>query len=147
MAHGQVSIAFQQEKTSVNSSSTRWARMGGDCSQPSPPTLPATGCSRSRRLIPCNASGNKTICPRRRAEPGELTRIGWRPHGYSFRPTILMLQLQRNARPTGLGIKFILRKRVMKIGHTLLPTWSPIAALYQIEMSFQQFTRLYKTKH
>lgn len=76
-----------------------------------------------------------------------LTRTGWRPHGYSFRPTTWMLQPPRNARPIGLGIKSILRKRVMKTGHILLHTWSPISALFQIEMSFQQFTQLYNDKN
>src|SRR6266699_358932 len=146
MDHAQLSFGFPQKKTSVNSSSIWWASMDGDCSQPSQPTLTASGCSRFRQLIPCNASGNKTICPRSREEPGWLTRIGWRPHDYSFRPMTLMLQPQRNARPIGLGIKFILRKRVMKTGHTLLHTSSPLSALYQIEMNCQKFTRLYNNK-
>ena len=147
MDHGQVSLAFPQKKTNVNNSSIRWARMDGDCFQQSPPTLTASGCSRFRRLIPCIESANKTICRKSKQEPGELTRIGWRPQGYSFPPTTLMLQQQRNARPIGLVIKSILRKRVMKTGHILLHTWSPISALFQIEMSFQKFTQLYNDKN
>jgi transposase len=46
------SFGFPQKKTSVTSSSTKWARMGGGCSQPSPPTLTASGCSRSRQWMP-----------------------------------------------------------------------------------------------
>ena len=78
--------------------------MDGDCFQQSPPTLTASGCSRFRRLIPCSESANKTICRKSKQEPGELTRIGWRPQGYSFPPTTLMHKPQRNARLIGLEI-------------------------------------------
>jgi hypothetical protein len=102
-----VPIAFPREKTNVNSSSSRWARMGGDCSQRSRQIPKATGCCLCLRLIRDSGFGNKTTCHRRREEPGLPRRIGWRQHDCSLRPLTLMRKMRRNDQPIGLDTKCI----------------------------------------
>ena len=75
---------FPLERRNDNSSSIRWARMAGGCSQRSRQILKATGCYLSQQLIRYSGSGNKTTYPRKKEEPGLLMRIGWRPQDCSI---------------------------------------------------------------
>ncbi len=122
-------IACLLGRTSANSSSIRWAKMGGDCWPRSSQTPKATGCSPSQLLIPCSACGNKTTCHRMREAPGLLMRIAWNRRSSSFLLMILMHQRRRSAQRMGLETKRILLKRdedlprlITQLTTTIAPT-------------------------